>query len=107
MPESEPQDSRSEAGPHLLLYDGGCGLCHGLVRAVLERDRGGVFHFASLQGRVATEQLDRFGDRSGLGDTVVVIANYQGHAAECLTKAQAAIFVMRRLGWPWRAVRCM
>jgi predicted DCC family thiol-disulfide oxidoreductase YuxK len=28
-------------GPHLLLYDGPCGFCNGIVRFVLDHDRRG------------------------------------------------------------------
>jgi len=90
-------------GQHLLLYDGACGLCHGLVRVVLERDRAGVFRFASLDSRAAVEQLARFGSAPGPGETFVVIANYLGQPPLLLTKGSAAIFVMKALGWPWRA----
>jgi predicted DCC family thiol-disulfide oxidoreductase YuxK len=97
------QDSRNEVGHHLLLYDGSCGLCHGLVRNILERDRLGVFHFAPLQSPTATEQLARFGDRPSDLNTAVIIVNYRGEPSAWLTKACAAIFVLTVLGWPWKA----
>ena len=91
-------------GQHLLLYDGTCGLCHRLVRAVLERDGVGVFHFASLQSPVAAELLARLSGGRSLGDTFVVVANHQGHRSALLTKGSAAIFVLKALGWPWKVV---
>ncbi len=94
---------RRSAGPHLLLYDGTCGLCNGIVRAVLSRDRLGVFHFASLQSAAGGEVLSRFGGYSGDLNTFVAIVNYRSPSAACLTKARAAIFVLTTLGWPWRA----
>lgn len=93
----------SPNAPHLLLYDGECGLCNRLVQAVLERDRQGVFHFASLQSAVAARQLDRFGASPGRLDTFVVIENYRAAQSTYLTRARAALFVLRVLGWPWRA----
>jgi predicted DCC family thiol-disulfide oxidoreductase YuxK len=100
---NDAQGSRTGSGPHLLLYDGVCGLCHGLVQSVLERDRSGVFHFASLQSPAATEQLARFGDSPSDLDTFVVIVNYRGEPSAQLTKARAALFVLTAVGWPWRA----
>ena len=95
--------ARPTSGPHLLLYDGTCGLCNDIVRAVLLRDRQGVFHFASLQSTAGIEALSRFGcDSAGL-DTFVAIANYRSPSAACLIRARAAIFVLTSLGWPWRA----
>jgi predicted DCC family thiol-disulfide oxidoreductase YuxK len=103
MLDCDAQGSRNEVGHHLVLYDGSCGLCHGLVRNVLQHDRLGVFHFASLQGSAATEQLARFGDHPSDLNTAVVIVNYRGEPSEHLTKARAAIFVLTVLGWPWKA----
>jgi predicted DCC family thiol-disulfide oxidoreductase YuxK len=99
----DAQGSRNEAGRHLVLYDGSCELCHGLVRNLLQHDRLGVFHFASLQSAAATDQLARFGGRPRHLNTAVVIMNYRGEASAQLTKARAAIFVLTLLGWPWRA----
>lgn len=89
-------------GPHLLLYDGDCGLCNGLVQAVLKRDRKGVFHFAPLQSQLAAEQLERFAQRAAL-DTVVVIPGYKERRSLPLFRARAALFVLSVLGWPWKA----
>jgi len=103
MLDSDAQGSRTESGPHLLLYDGACGLCHGLVQSVLERDRLGAFHFASLQSPAAREQLARFGGNPSPLTTFVVIVIYRGEPSAQLTKARAALFVLTAVGWPWRA----
>ena len=87
-------------GPHLLLYDGGCGFCNGIVRAVLDRDPRGVFHFASLQSPVGERQLARVGRRPGDSSTFVAIANYLEPSPAALAKASAALFVLTILGWP-------
>ncbi|HTE07093.1 MAG TPA: DCC1-like thiol-disulfide oxidoreductase family protein, partial [Planctomycetota bacterium] len=34
----------------ILFFDGTCGLCSGVVRWCLRRDRRAVLHFAPLQG---------------------------------------------------------
>ncbi len=92
------------SGPHLVLYDGTCGLCHGLVQFVLPRDPRGRFRFASLQGPAATRHMEPFGGaHSGL-TTVCVVTNYQREDRACRVKALAALFVLGSLGWPWRAV---
>jgi len=89
-------------GPHLLLYDGVCGLCNGIVRFVLGVDRRGVFHFASLQSPAAATHLQRFALNPADLDTFVAIANYQTAAAAAFAKGSAAIFVAKKLGWPWK-----
>jgi predicted DCC family thiol-disulfide oxidoreductase YuxK len=98
----QAQGSRNKVGRHLVLYDGSCGLCHGLVRNVLQHDRLGVFHFASLQSATAADRLARFSDCPSDLSTAVVIVNYRGEPSAKLTRASAAIFVLTVLGWPWK-----
>jgi predicted DCC family thiol-disulfide oxidoreductase YuxK len=87
---------------HLLLYDGVCGLCDRLVQYVLAHDRDRVFHFAALQGAVAREALKPFGV-SGELTTLRVLVDYRSAHPRSLTKGRATIFVLSRLGWPWKA----
>ena len=89
-------------GPHLILYDGSCGLCHGFVRFVLPRDPAGRFHFAAQQGTAATPYLARFGGEHPGLSTVYLITHYTQDQGRCLVKARAAIAVLAALGWPWR-----
>src|SRR5687768_1444059 len=42
----------------VVLYDGVCGLCNGLVRFVLPRDRHDAFRFASLQSGFSRRVLE-------------------------------------------------
>jgi predicted DCC family thiol-disulfide oxidoreductase YuxK len=91
-------------GRHLVLYDGVCGLCHGVVQFVLPRDRAHAFDFASLQSATGRSWLSRFGRSADRLDTLVVITDYGGASPGVLIKAHAAIFVARALGFPWRAL---
>ena len=90
-------------GRHLLLFDGGCGLCEWLVQFVLARDPAGVFHFASLASPEGRSIVTRHGGDADDVSTVYVIADYRTPEARPLTKSRAALFVSRTLGWPWRA----
>lgn len=100
MGNSRLQGLSCAEGSHLLLYDGLCGLCSHLVQFVLARDREGLFHFASLQSPIG---MAATGGSSGEDlATFYVIANYRTAQATQLTKAGAALFVARSLGWPWK-----
>jgi predicted DCC family thiol-disulfide oxidoreductase YuxK len=92
----------SSTGPHLLLYDGVCGFCNGVVRFIVARDRAGQFHFASLQSPVAGTYLRPFGIQPADLNTFVLIANYQQPNATASAKATAMLFLAETLGWPWR-----
>src|SRR5262245_4420433 len=100
MPGHADRGSRDAPGQHLLLYDGECGLCDRVVQIVLARDHRRLFHFASLQSGAAAKQLARFGGRPERLDTFVVIERYQEPDAAHLTRAGAALSVLRALGWP-------
>lgn len=87
---------------NVVLYDGDCGLCSGLVRFILKRDRAGRFRFASLQGAVGRQLLRTHGV-SARGDTFYVVRD---EAPAVLERAQAALYVARALGLPWSLAGC-
>jgi predicted DCC family thiol-disulfide oxidoreductase YuxK len=90
-------------GPHLLLYDGVCGLCSGVVQRVVASDRAGIFHFAALQSEVAAEYLASAGAPQDMS-TFVLIPDYQQGRRTVLTRSDAALFLFETLGWPWRII---
>ena len=96
---------RQEAGRHLILYDGVCGLCNRLVTEVLTRDPDGVFHFASLQSEVARSLLVARGKNPDILDNMYVVADYKSGAPRLLGRARAALFVIANLESPWRFLR--
>jgi DCC1-like thiol-disulfide oxidoreductase len=46
---------------NILLFDGVCNLCNGMVRFIIKRDTVGKFRFASLQSETGQLWLERFG----------------------------------------------
>ena len=103
MADSETQPVSAAEGAHLVLYDGVCGLCSSLLQFLLTHDRRAVFAFASLQsatGRAMVEGLG--GDPSEL-TSFYVLANYRTRNRRMFARSEAALFVARQLGWPWRA----
>jgi len=88
------------AGPDLLFFDGGCGLCHRAVRFVLWADpEGRAFRFAPLGGE-AFEALVSAGERERLPDSLVV----RTAGGALLTRSTGALHALRRLGGGWRAL---
>ena len=87
-------------GQHdIIFYDGECGLCHGSVQRLLERDKQHLFQFAPLQGetflRAIAPEL-----RSRLPDSLVVVTS----SGQLLVRSAAAIHVLRRLGFKLAAM---
>lgn len=99
----ERAQERSAAGKHLVLYDGVCGMCNGLLQFVLPRDPQGVFRFAALQSATGKAIVERAGADSGELATFYVVENYGTPAARVLTRSRAGLFVLNTLGWPWKA----
>ena len=83
------------SGP-ILLFDGVCNLCHGVVQWVISHDPGARFRFASLQSDAGRALLASHRLPPDAMDTVVLIAgdvHWQ--------KSGAALEVLRRLGGAW------
>jgi predicted DCC family thiol-disulfide oxidoreductase YuxK len=88
------------AGHPVLLYDGVCALCHGIVRFVLRNDPDGSFRFAALESDAARELL---GSEASLKDGVAVIVAPLTPGQRVLRRSDAVVEVLRLLGWRWRS----
>ncbi len=95
-----PQPS-SSPGEHVILYDGICGLCNRVNQFVLSRDSRSVFDFASLQSETGRSLVKRFGREPDDLDTFYVVTNYRSGSPELLSKAEAALFIIKAVGAPW------
>lgn len=83
---------------HLLLFDGVCNLCNGLVQFIIRHDRDGRFRFASLQGTTGQQFLRTHGlDRASLDSLVY------WRKGKVLIRSTAALNVARDLGGVWAA----
>jgi predicted DCC family thiol-disulfide oxidoreductase YuxK len=78
--------------PSVILFDGVCNLCNGLVRFIVARDPAGHFHFASLQSDAARRLLNR----QPTVDTIVLIEEGKSY-----TKSAAALRIARGMRFPW------
>ena len=95
----------SDSGP-LILYDGVCGLCHGTVRFVLRRDRGGRFRFAPLQGETAGALLGRHGLAREL-DSLIYVEGFGGPAERVYMRSDGVLRILVQLGGAWRCVNAL
>lgn len=89
------KDSLLDERP-VLLFDGVCNLCNGLVNFIIDQDPKGTFAFAALQSDAAASRLAPFGVTNETLDTVVLLADGQ-----CYQKSDAALETLRRLGGAW------
>lgn len=84
----------------LILFDGVCVLCSGMVAFVIPRDTAGRFRFVAIQSEAGTLLARRFGIAADDPQAVAVVRNGLAHF-----KADAAIAIGRGLpGWSWVVV---
>ena len=87
----------------IILYDGVCGLCNGLVQFLLKHDKDGRLRFASLQSDFAEKVLRRHGFDAKDLDTVHVVENYDQLGERVLQRSDAILRAGRELGGFWSA----
>jgi predicted DCC family thiol-disulfide oxidoreductase YuxK len=87
-------------GRPVLLYDGVCALCNGVVRFVLKRDKVKLFRFAALESKAAQELLA--GDPTTL-DGVALVMNALTEKQRVYRRSDATAEALRLLGWTWLA----
>lgn len=90
----------SPAGP-VVLFDGHCNLCSGVVDFLIRRDRRGVLRFASLQSSAGRRLLAAHGiPVPEEPDTMVLI-----DGDRVLVRSSAALETTKYLRFPWPLAR--
>jgi predicted DCC family thiol-disulfide oxidoreductase YuxK len=83
--------------PILVLFDGVCNLCNGIVQFIIKRDPKAKFRFASLQSEFGKSQLIQFKLNPELLHSLIVIDN-----DKALERSDAALHIAKHLGTPWK-----
>jgi predicted DCC family thiol-disulfide oxidoreductase YuxK len=82
----------------LVLYDGVCAMCNGLVKFVVARDRRDRFRFAPLQGELARDIVKQDGGDPDVLDTMYLVLD----DGKVLKRGRAALKTIRSVGGAWR-----
>jgi predicted DCC family thiol-disulfide oxidoreductase YuxK len=90
-------------GRALLLYDGVCALCNGVVQFLIERDKLDRFRFAPLQSSLGREVLARF-DIYSFPDGVMLLTDALTPAEHLYRRSDAVAAALQQLGGMWRLV---
>jgi len=99
--DSRPRHDPATATVDLVLYDGVCALCNGLVRFLVARDRERRFRYAALQSDLARAVLAPYGADPSELSNMFVLLDYGGPDQRCLRRSRAALATFRRLGGGW------
>lgn len=92
----EVEEVTANQATNVILFDGVCNLCNGLVKFMFKYDKKAIFSFASLQSDVAIKLMKEAG-MVNVPDSVVVIKE-----GKPLVKSDAALYIANRLGGLYR-----
>lgn len=81
----------------VILFDGVCNLCNFFVQFVIERDKGNVFKFASLQSDFGKKILTDSGLADANSDSVILYSE-----GRTFTESTAALKILKQLGGGWQ-----
>jgi predicted DCC family thiol-disulfide oxidoreductase YuxK len=91
-------------GRALLLYDGVCALCNGVVQFLMKHDKLGRFRYAPLQSSLGREVLTRFNIHA-FPDGVMLLTEALTPGERLYQRSDAVAEALQRLGTPggmWR-----
>ena len=80
----------------IVLFDGVCNLCNGVVRWIIPRDPNTHISFAALQSAIGQELATQHGVDAQQLESLVVI-----DGARVYTASSAALHICTALTWPW------
>lgn len=96
---TELERSQIEGYP-VLLYDGVCALCNGVVRFILRHDPHRAFRFAPLQSSLARELIAMSTSTSAPEGVILVTEALTPHQ-RLYRRSDAIVRTLEILGHPW------
>jgi len=100
-----PKPPSSPTARHVVFFDGDCMMCDGTVRTLMNRDRAGVLHFATLQGPLAQELIEKglLPETHDLLGTMIFAENYGDTQNQRITfRSTAVLRICDKIGGVWR-----
>ena len=82
---------------NVILFDGVCNLCNGLVRFIIKRDKEGKFRFASLQSETGQQRLAQPGLVKNEFESFVLIQGDRYYL-----RSTGVLKMLRELGGIWK-----
>lgn len=88
-----------ELNEPVILFDGVCNLCNGIVRFVLKNEKNNHFKFAALQSKTGQRLLEQYSVKLFELETLVLIQN-----GKVFTRSDAALAIAASLRFPFHWV---
>lgn len=86
--------------PIIVIFDGVCNLCNGVVAWIIPRDPANHVHFAALQSPAGQRLLQAHAIDTAYTDSVIVI-----DGNHIFVESDAALRICHYLRWPWPLLR--
>jgi predicted DCC family thiol-disulfide oxidoreductase YuxK len=83
----------------VILFDGVCNLCNGLVNWIIDRDKKNLFRFSSLQSNFGLETVKKINLAGNYMDTVVYLDDETSY-----TESAAILHIFKDLGGLYSAL---
>ena len=81
----------------IILFDGVCNYCNGMVNFIIRQDKKKIFRFAALQSEAGQKLLTQFNLPEKNFDSFVLIEN-----DKIYQRSDAALRLYNLLPWSWR-----
>src|SRR6476646_7491193 len=78
----------------IVLFDGVCNLCNGLVQFIIRRDKNAIFMFGALQSEQAEKLLASHNISAGEIKTIILV-----EGGQTFQKSTAALRILSKLPW--------
>jgi predicted DCC family thiol-disulfide oxidoreductase YuxK len=91
-------------GKTVLLYDGYCGLCNGMVRFCAKRDLEGKIWYVPLQSETGRRMLLRYGESPESLESVALFLDAMTRSERFFHHSDAVAYALRQLRAPWNWV---
>lgn len=79
-------------GHKIILFDGVCNLCNGVVTYIIKRDKKNVFKFAALQSEIGAQLIAKFNIDTEKVDSIILIDGEKQYE-----KSSAALHIAKHL----------
>ncbi|MFA6572450.1 MAG: thiol-disulfide oxidoreductase DCC family protein [Bacteroidota bacterium] len=86
-----------EKSENIILFDGICNLCNGIVKFIIKRDSKRTFKFASLQSETGQSFLFKFGLNPIFFQTIIYIRDNS-----YFIESAAVLNILKDLGSGWK-----
>lgn len=84
---------------NIILFDGVCNLCSGVVQFILKRDKKRKFRYAALQNKYVENKFKEMNIIQPHSDSVILFRN-----DKVFIKSDAVIEISKILGFPWNVL---